>query len=242
MRCAWATICRSVWAEQWRKLLAGSRSGYFILRASGRLARPRVGDLLCSQHDLRSPTGFDLSSTQYGAMFIPRVVLAILASAFGSRPAGRFGLGGQGRSCCFASPPLGIGFGATVMSLNTLVGGFFPRNADGAVLLLNALLAAGTTAGVVVRGHGTDSGRDILHGIRSPLSRGGTRSSRHDRTIQDRSHTGHQSPIPPVRESSRLCHGGGNRTRSEGLPRRTAAHAKAGFAGPYTAWAPCRSE
>jgi hypothetical protein len=32
------------------------------------------------------------------------------------------------------------------MSLNTLVGGFFPRNADGAVLLLNALLAAGTTA------------------------------------------------------------------------------------------------
>jgi MFS transporter, FHS family, glucose/mannose:H+ symporter len=52
-----------------------------------------------------SPTGFDLSSTQYGAMFIPRVVLAILASAFGSRPAGRFGLGGQGRSCCFASPP-----------------------------------------------------------------------------------------------------------------------------------------
>jgi MFS transporter, FHS family, glucose/mannose:H+ symporter len=31
-----------------------------------------------------SPTGFALSNTQYGAMFIPQVVLAILASAFGS--------------------------------------------------------------------------------------------------------------------------------------------------------------
>ena len=41
-----------------------------------------------------SPTGFDLSSTQYGAMFIPQVVLAILASAFGSRLARRFGLRG----------------------------------------------------------------------------------------------------------------------------------------------------
>ena len=30
-----------------------------------------------------SPSGFNLSSTQYGAMFIPQVVLAILASAFG---------------------------------------------------------------------------------------------------------------------------------------------------------------
>ena len=39
-----------------------------------------------------SPTGFALSSTQYGAMFIPQVVLAILASAFGSRLARRFGL------------------------------------------------------------------------------------------------------------------------------------------------------
>ena len=41
-----------------------------------------------------SPAGFDLSNTQYGAMFIPQVVLAILASAFGSRLARRFGLRG----------------------------------------------------------------------------------------------------------------------------------------------------
>jgi fucose permease len=118
-----------------------------------------------------SPTGFDLSSTQYGAMFIPQVVLAILASAFGSRLARRFGLRGVlllglcgdliamalltasslliGTSgafvmLCVSTGALGLGFGATVMSLNTLVEGFFPGSADRAVLLLNALLGAGT--------------------------------------------------------------------------------------------------
>ena len=118
-----------------------------------------------------SPTGFDLSSTQYGGMFFPQVVLAILASAFGSRLARRFGLRGvlllglcgdliamalltssslligTPRAfvlLCVSTGALGLGFGATVMSLNTLVEGFFPRNADGAVLLLNALLGVGT--------------------------------------------------------------------------------------------------
>ncbi|HVC62004.1 MAG TPA: MFS transporter [Acetobacteraceae bacterium] len=118
-----------------------------------------------------SPTGFDLSSTQYGAMFIPQVVLAILASAFGSRLARRFALRGVlllglcndvasmallaasplliGTHAafvvlCMATAALGLGFGATVMALNTLVEGFFPKTADGAVLLLNALLGVGT--------------------------------------------------------------------------------------------------
>jgi fucose permease len=117
------------------------------------------------------PSGFALSSTQYGAMFIPQVVLAILASAFGSALARRFSLRGVLRlglcadliamALLAASPPLagtdfafvvlciatgalGLGFGATVMALNTLVEGFFPANADGAVLLLNALLGVGT--------------------------------------------------------------------------------------------------
>ena len=44
-----------------------------------------------------------------------------------------------------------------------------------------------------------------------------TRSSHHYRTIPDQSQAGHQSPIPPVRESNRLCHGGRNHTRSKGL-------------------------
>jgi fucose permease len=117
------------------------------------------------------PSGFALSGTQYGAMFVPQVVLAILASIFGSGLARRFGLRGVLRlglcgdllamallaaspllagtdfafvMLCVATGALGLGFGATVMALNTLVEGFFPANADGAVLLLNALLGVGT--------------------------------------------------------------------------------------------------
>lgn len=120
---------------------------------------------------LTSPSGFGLSSTQFGLMFVPQVVLAILASAFGSRLALRLSLRGvlllglvgdliamallaasqlwMGAPAafvllCIATGALGIGFGATVMALNTLVEGFFPDNADSAVLLLNALLGVGT--------------------------------------------------------------------------------------------------
>jgi FHS family glucose/mannose:H+ symporter-like MFS transporter len=118
-----------------------------------------------------NPKGFALSNTQYGAMFIPQVVLAILASTFGSRLARSFGLRGVlllglcGNliamallassplligtpsafvQLCIATGALGLGFGATVMALNTLVEGIFPDSADGAVLLLNALLGVGT--------------------------------------------------------------------------------------------------
>ena len=123
------------------------------------------------------PAGFGLSSTQYGAMFIPQVVLAILASAFGSRLARGFGLRAVLRLglcgdviamallagsplligtpaayvvLCIATGALGLGFGATVMALNTLVEGFFPNSADGAVLLLNALLGVGTALAPVL--------------------------------------------------------------------------------------------
>ena len=41
-----------------------------------------------------SPSGFNLSSAQYGAMFIPQVVLAILASALGPWLARRLGMRG----------------------------------------------------------------------------------------------------------------------------------------------------
>lgn len=118
-----------------------------------------------------SAGGFGLSGTQYGAMFIPQVVLAIVASAFGSRLGRRYGLRGvlliglgadlvamtllaasatlAGSMAafvmlCVATGALGLGFGAAVMALNTLVEGFFPHNADSAVLLLNALLGLGT--------------------------------------------------------------------------------------------------
>jgi MFS transporter, FHS family, glucose/mannose:H+ symporter len=126
---------------------------------------------------LTEPSGFALSSTQYGAMFIPQVVLAIIASAFGSGLARRFGLRAvlqlglcsdllamallavspllAGTPTAFvvlsiATGALGLGFGATVMALNTLVEGFSPGNADAAVLLLNALLGVGTALAPVL--------------------------------------------------------------------------------------------
>jgi MFS family permease len=118
-----------------------------------------------------SPTGFGLSGTMYGFMFLPQVVLAIGASAFSPRLACRFGLRGVlllglcgdllsmgllaasplliGSAqafllLCVATGALGFGFGAAVMALNTLVEGIFPDRADSAVLALNALLGVGT--------------------------------------------------------------------------------------------------
>ncbi|MDR3538744.1 MAG: hypothetical protein P4L71_19775 [Acetobacteraceae bacterium] len=124
-----------------------------------------------------SPSGFALSSTRYGAMFIPQVVMAICAAAFGARFARRYSLRGvlllglcgdllsmallatspllMGTSTafvllCIATGALGLGFGATVMALNTLVEGFFAERADSAVLVLNALLGVGTALAPVL--------------------------------------------------------------------------------------------
>jgi MFS transporter, FHS family, glucose/mannose:H+ symporter len=118
-----------------------------------------------------SPSGFNLSDTQYGAMFIPQVALAILASALGPSLARRLGmrgvlllgLGGDVLAMallaasplligspwaffllCGATGALGLGFGATVMALNTLIEDLSPGRTDGAVLALNALLGLGT--------------------------------------------------------------------------------------------------
>jgi FHS family glucose/mannose:H+ symporter-like MFS transporter len=118
-----------------------------------------------------SADGFALSGTQYGAMFIPQVAMAIFAATFGSRLSQhlglrgvlRFGLGGNFVAMsllsasalvtdspvgflmlCAATGSLGFGFGASVMALNTLVEGFLPQRADAAVLALNAMLGLGT--------------------------------------------------------------------------------------------------
>jgi MFS family permease len=116
--------------------------------------------------------GFGFDSTRYGAMFLPQVVMAILASGLAPRLAGRWGLrrvlllglAGDIVSMVLlalsrllvgapddafivllvATGALGMGFGATVMALNTYAETFFPGRADGAVLALNALLGLGT--------------------------------------------------------------------------------------------------
>ena len=119
-----------------------------------------------------SPHGYGLSSTRYGAMFLPQVVLAILASSLAPAFARRWtlkrvfllGLGSDLISMALlalssffssttnlayallllATAALGLGFGATVMALNTFAERFFPGRADSAVLALNALLGTGT--------------------------------------------------------------------------------------------------
>ena len=125
-----------------------------------------------------SPDGFGFDSTRYGALFLPQVLLAILASAFAPRLARRWslrrvllaGLAGDIVSMTLlalsrlllgmpdmafgvlllATGALGLGFGATVMALNTYAEAFFPTRADRAVLALNALLGLGTALAPVL--------------------------------------------------------------------------------------------
>jgi fucose permease len=121
---------------------------------------------------LTDPTEYDLSSTQYGAMFLPQVLMAITASLLGAQLARRLtakrvlllGLAANATAMVLlvvttgfesdqsvayplllvSTAFLGIGFGLTVPVLNTYVAAFRPERADRAVLVLNALLGLGT--------------------------------------------------------------------------------------------------
>lgn len=125
-----------------------------------------------------SPDGFGFDSTRYGAMFVPQVALAILASALAPRLARRSSLrrvllagfaanivsmallalsalllGAPDAAfgiLLVATAALGCGFGATVMALNTYAEAFFPEGIDRAVLMLNALLSVGTALAPVL--------------------------------------------------------------------------------------------
>jgi MFS transporter, FHS family, glucose/mannose:H+ symporter len=125
-----------------------------------------------------SPDGFGFDSTRYGTMFVPQVVLAILSSGLAPKLARRWSLrrvlliGFAGNIVSMAllaltrlllgapdvafgvllvaTGALGLGFGATVMALNTYAEAFFPQRADGAVLTLNALLGLGTALAPVL--------------------------------------------------------------------------------------------
>jgi fucose permease len=117
------------------------------------------------------PSKYDLSNTQYGAMFLPQVLTAIVTSLLGARLATRFSskqvllLGLTANICAMlvlvlttafegdaaafplllvATGLLGAGFGLTVPVLNTYAATFDPDHADRAVLTLNALLGLGT--------------------------------------------------------------------------------------------------
>jgi fucose permease len=119
-----------------------------------------------------SPTGYGLSNTEYGAMFEPQAIMAIVSSLLGAGLASRIGakrvylLGLAANLAAMAllvaskfmmsertaayslllaaTTCMGLGFGFTVPALNTFTAAFFPRKVDEAILGLNALLGLGT--------------------------------------------------------------------------------------------------
>jgi len=120
---------------------------------------------------LTDPAEYDLSSSQYGALFLPQVVTAITAALLGASLSGRFGTkrvymaglcaglvsmtlllasaavagdSGAYPLLLLATATLGAGFGLTVPALNTMAASFHQDAPDRAVLVLNALLGFGT--------------------------------------------------------------------------------------------------
>ncbi len=121
---------------------------------------------------LTSASHYGLTSTEYGGMFMPQAVTAILASLLGSGLTRRVGgkrvlLCGLGADLVAmallftsqfvasrhalaygllltATGFLGCGFGFVVPVLNTFTAAFFPARVDSAILTLNALLGVGT--------------------------------------------------------------------------------------------------
>jgi fucose permease len=120
---------------------------------------------------LTSPDDYGLSSSAYGALFLPQAIAAVAASLTGARLTGRMGikrvfLAGLAADVLamsllvasqvamgeplgyvmllLATTSLGIGFGLTVPSLNSYAAAFFPANVGRATLYLNALLGLGT--------------------------------------------------------------------------------------------------
>jgi hypothetical protein len=124
------------------------------------------------------PHEYDLSSTQYGALFLPQVIAAIAASLLGAGLARRFSikrvyLGGLAAGLIsmatlvisqfftgdqtvayllllLATGLLGAGFGLSVPALNILAAAFHPDGPDRSVLILNALLGLGTVLAPVM--------------------------------------------------------------------------------------------
>ena len=120
---------------------------------------------------LTSPSGYGLSSSAYGALFLPQAIAAVTASLAGARLTGRLGIKrifvlglaadvvamslllasqvAMGEPLGYlmlllATASLGAGFGLAVPTLNTFAAAFHPAAVDRSILVLNALLGLGT--------------------------------------------------------------------------------------------------
>jgi fucose permease len=120
---------------------------------------------------LTSPSGYDLSSSQYGLLFLPQVVAAVIVSVSFPVLVARLGLKRvllvglaantlamtllvvsntvQGEPAAFplllvATASLGCGFGLTLGALSSYAGAFRPDQREVALTALNVLLGLGT--------------------------------------------------------------------------------------------------
>lgn len=119
-----------------------------------------------------SRADYGLTTAEYGVMFVPQTIIAILASMLGGRLVARWGdkrvfLTGLAANLASmallvasrfvmhehalafgillaATGLLGVGFGLTVPVVNRLASALFPSRVDVAILALNALLGLGT--------------------------------------------------------------------------------------------------
>lgn len=120
---------------------------------------------------LTSPTGYDLSKSRYGVLFLPQVVMAVASSLSLPALSRRFrlkqillaGLAANTAAMgllvvsdpvstdavafpllLVATAMLGLGFGLTLGSISTYAGAFMPDRRDVALTALNVLLGLGT--------------------------------------------------------------------------------------------------
>jgi len=120
---------------------------------------------------LTSTTGYDLSKSKYGLLFLPQVILAVLGSLALPRLSARIGLkrvllagivadmvamsllvgsvAVEHDAVAYpillvATASLGLGFGLTLGSISTYAGSFMPDRRDVALTALNVLLGLGT--------------------------------------------------------------------------------------------------
>lgn len=167
MHCEWPTI----YCNGCNEFMA-SRSEVLAVYVAGVIQGVALVTFPAASVVFTGPGGYGLSNTQYGGMFVPQALMAIVASLLGAalrRRLGakrlyrlglianllamallvvsRFSMEQHGVAygiILLATTCLGIGFGFTVPALNTLAAAFFPQNVDKAVLALNAVLGLGT--------------------------------------------------------------------------------------------------
>ncbi len=117
---------------------------------------------------LTSPSSYNFSNTQYGSLFVPQAILAIVTAFFnsffctrlGTKKTLTIGLIANFFSMVLlttsiftlsywqlliATTFLGIGYGTVIPTINRLAEHLWPKNSDEAVLALNGLVGVGTT-------------------------------------------------------------------------------------------------